>query len=466
MATNRRRFLTALGATASATLLGPSIFDFKVLGGTPFVRPNVAGLTATDPILTGYATAITAMQALTTSDQRSWTYQAAMHYTNSLSLMPNWDMCQHGTHFFWSWHRMYLYWWERIVRKFSGNPNWALPYWNWTANPHLPPPFRVVSSPLYTPNRDPNINNGTGSLPATDVAYKLPLSGDFSNLDYYLAQSAIEGSPHGMVHVDVGGFSGWMGSIPTAAQDPIFYLHHGNIDRLWNLWLAQGGGRSDPTSDSTWTTQVYHFYDENRNPVQMTPCDILNAAAQLNYEYQGEPTQVTQSCGTIPIWLFKYIALLVVPFPQPPIGPDPYIVEMNVANILPQLEKVLSNSLQQVYLELDGVQTAKPPGAGWEVYVGLPAGVAADPSSPFYVGKLALFGKGVQSDFTHGFVPATLRFNATNALKNATATGNANVPISFFCKGIVVNGQQLAGRPQSDVTVTQARLIVQTRSRQ
>jgi hypothetical protein len=464
MKANRRHFLATLGATASATLLGPSVFDFKLLAGGPFVRSDVGAMKATDPILTGYSTAITAMQMLPTSDVRNWTYQAGIHY-GSTAPMADWNMCQHGTHFFWAWHRMYLYWWERIVRKYSGNANWAVPYWNWTTETKLPAPFRNVTSSLYTVNRDPNINNGTGSLPATDVAYNLPMSSDFSNLDYYSAQSAIEMSPHNMVHGDVGGISGWMAYINMAAMDPIFYLHHANIDRLWDLWLAQGGGRSDPTNDSTWTSQVYQFYDENGNTQSMTPCDILNAAAQLNYEYEGEPTQVTQSCGTIPIWLFKYIFLLVVPFPQPPIGPDPYTVEMSLANILPQLQKILSNPLQQVFLELDGVQTEKPPGATWEVYVGLPAGVAPDPTSPFYVGKMGLFSRGVRSG-NRNFQPATFRFNATKALQTVIAPGAASAPISFFCKGIVVNGTQLPGQPQSDVTVKQARLVVQTRSRQ
>ena len=463
MKTNRRRFLSTLGATASVTFLGPSLFDFKSLAGGPFVRSDVASMKATDPILTGYSTAIAAMQALLPSDVRNWIYQAGIHYSPNPP-MTDWDMCQHGTHFFWAWHRMYLYWWERIVRKYSGNPNWALPYWNWTANPKLPAPFRVLTSNLYTPNRDPNMNNGTGSLPATDVAYKAPLSSDFSNLDYYSAQSAVESSPHNVIHGDVGGASGWMSYIDMAAQDPIFYLHHSNIDRLWDLWLAQGGGRSDPTGDATWTGKVYNFYDENGATVSMTPCDILNAATQLNYEYQGEPAQVPQTCGSIPIWVFRYVILLVVPFPQPPIGPDPYIVEMNVAN-LPQLSPILSNPLKQVFLELDGVQTENPPGATWEVYVGLPAGAAPDPTSPFYVGKMGLFGRGVKNGNRH-FQTASFRFNATNALKAVIAPGGVNAPISFFCKGIVINGTQQPGQPQSDVTVTQGKLVVQTRKRQ
>jgi hypothetical protein len=463
MQTNRRHFLTALGATASATLLAPSVFDFKLLALTPFVRPDVGGLAATDPILVGYETAITTMQAFLPSDVHSWTYQAAIHYSPDPMIMTDWDMCQHDTMFFWAWHRMYLYWWERIVRKYSGDSNWALPYWNWTKETFLPAPFRNTKSILYTPLRDSNINNGTGSLPSTDVSF----SSAFASLDYFTAQTTLEDSPHDIIHVDVGGFGGLMASVPTAAQDPIFYLHHANIDRLWDLWLAQGGGRSDPTSDSAWTTQVYKFYDENRKTVSMTPCDILNAAAQLNYKYQGEPAQVTQTCGTIPLWIFNYGLLLNIPFPPNPIGPDPYVVAVDISTIEQRLVTILNNPLQQVFLELDGVQTATQPGASWEVYVGLPAGTVGNPTSPFYVGKLALFGKGVRSDFPRGgFQAATLRFNATKALKTVVDSGGTSAPLSFFSKGIVVDGKQQPGNPQSDVTVASGKFIVQTRKRQ
>jgi hypothetical protein len=40
---------------------------------------------------------------------------------------------------------------------------------------------------------------------------------------------------HGTVHVFVGNGQG-MGSVPWAAGDPIFWMHHSNIDRLWVSW--------------------------------------------------------------------------------------------------------------------------------------------------------------------------------------------------------------------------------------
>ena len=30
-----------------------------------------------------------------------------------------------------------------------------------------------------------------------------------------------------------------MGAFETAGLDPLFWLHHANIDRLWEVWLNQ-----------------------------------------------------------------------------------------------------------------------------------------------------------------------------------------------------------------------------------
>ncbi len=76
---------------------------------------------ATDPVLVSYRKAIKAMKLLPTSNPLSWNYQAAIHRTTLSGSYTAWNTCQHGTHFFWSWHRMYLYWFERIIRK--SNPH-------------------------------------------------------------------------------------------------------------------------------------------------------------------------------------------------------------------------------------------------------------------------------------------------------------------------------------------------------
>ncbi|QSZ30034.1 hypothetical protein DSL72_004552 [Monilinia vaccinii-corymbosi] len=45
-------------------------------------------------------------------------------------------------------------------------------------------------------------------------------------------------NPHGAVHVDVGGSHGHMSQLSYAGFDPIFWLHHANVDRLFTMWQA------------------------------------------------------------------------------------------------------------------------------------------------------------------------------------------------------------------------------------
>src|ERR1700742_2170225 len=143
MAQTRRKFLKVTGAA----IAGSTLFDVdKLLAAPPFVRKDVGGMTGATPALVSYGNAINAMKALPSHDPLSWAYQAAIHGTTlPPPALPAWDTCEHGTLEFLSWHRMYLYWFERIIRKKSGDPNFALPFWNYesASQRHLPPPFGV-----------------------------------------------------------------------------------------------------------------------------------------------------------------------------------------------------------------------------------------------------------------------------------------------------------------------------------
>lgn len=43
----------------------------------------------------------------------------------------------------------------------------------------------------------------------------------------------MEGTPHGAAHVS---FDGVINNVPSAPQDPLFFLLHCNVDRLWAMW--------------------------------------------------------------------------------------------------------------------------------------------------------------------------------------------------------------------------------------
>jgi tyrosinase len=65
-----------------------------------------------------------------------------------------------------------------------------------------------------------------------------------------------------------------MGSVGTAAWDPIFWSHHSNIDRLWYLWQLRHGESNIPPNLLPMVLQ----------PFGLTVRDVLSINA-LGYEY-------------------------------------------------------------------------------------------------------------------------------------------------------------------------------------
>jgi Common central domain of tyrosinase len=134
-----------------------------------YVRREVWGLEATtifDPITLAYAKAIKVMQARPASDPTSWAWQAAVHGT--FAAPPpgaNWNACQHQGWFFLSWHRMYLYFFERIVRKAvldAGGPaDFALMYWNYDRPFPQHPPAGVPHANPSRWHRQPAVHRFT-----------------------------------------------------------------------------------------------------------------------------------------------------------------------------------------------------------------------------------------------------------------------------------------------------------------
>lgn len=101
----------------------------------------------------------------------------------------------------------------------------------------------------------------------------------------------VENTPHGTVHVWTGNPNNPndedMGTLYSAGRDPIFFAHHGNIDRLWEVWKSLGGRRKDLTS-TDWLDAAFLFYDENAQLVRVTIKDALDTT-KLAYKYQQVP---------------------------------------------------------------------------------------------------------------------------------------------------------------------------------
>jgi tyrosinase len=175
----------------------------------------------------------------------------------------------HGAPGFLPWHRAYLLDLERELQAID--PSVSLPYWRF--DQPAPNIFRLeflgVSDPLGTVqfsaanplrfwvtdgvqgiNRRPFFSTAVAPPGLRTEAQTLALG------NQYAAFRTMEGNPHGSAHTSFGGS---ISSIGTAARDPLFFLLHCNVDRLWAKWQRQFG-RFNPA--------VAASYDSNPgNPI-------------------------------------------------------------------------------------------------------------------------------------------------------------------------------------------------------
>jgi|GEM_PF-2513536 len=144
----------------------------------------------------------------------------------------------HGNPRFLPWHRIYLLRLEELLMMVD--PTVCIPYWKSSEEQAFPswllgftPTVNLASGP-HTVTR--NIG-AFATLPnAAAVAAAL------ANATFNPFGAALEGV-HNSGHVWVGGS---MGSILTAPCDPVFWMHHAEIDRLWSVWQASHAGQNPP----------------------------------------------------------------------------------------------------------------------------------------------------------------------------------------------------------------------------
>jgi hypothetical protein len=451
----RRQFLRTTGVAATVAAVGPLGFVREAFAATPLVRRSLKGWTHSNPTLAGYERAIKRMKLLPTSDPRSWMYQANIHGTDTEPLLTAWNTCTHGNFFFLAWHRMYLYWFERIVRKYSGVTNWTLPFWNYTdpTQRSLPAPFRSPansSNALFVLARDPSINAGaplaasavnisialsypnfTGNGEENFGSFRMRYNPDDSHLTGRFGK--LEDTPHNTVHDAIGGL---MGNVQTAAQDPIFWIHHSNIDRLWNEWLIKWGGVRDPVGDAWWTTPSFTFFDENATAHKMSACEIVDAATQLGYVYESQravPRQ--QPCPST--------ALAAAP-PSKTVTPLSATegvtltsaitsVPVDVTNAKPLLGSTAQSAGNPPLVTVEGIDVPAKPNGYFEVHIGAKPGEVLTGDSPSFIGNITFF-----SLFGHHPGPAQrdASFKIPPAVASAIATAEANrVNVTFVPRG-------------------------------
>ena len=310
-----------------------------------YTRKNIYGLGGdwADTIL-WYARGVAAMKAKALADSNGWRFYGAIHgldqklwtalgYLKSTDKMPTsadqkryWLQCQHGSWYFLPWHRGYLLAFEANIRAevvaLKGPADWALPYWNYfKANEDkLPPAFASPdwpdgkgNNPLFVPQRYGPGNDGNVYVPLDQVNLDALSDPDFTGVASGgspgfggvdtgfehggAVHGGVETQPHDYVHGLVGGeqpkkphLPGLMSDPDTAGLDPIFYLHHANIDRLWEVWRQNPPAHVDP-KDANWLQgpgklgeRIFSMPMPGNKPWDYTPADV-NDYSKLDYKY-------------------------------------------------------------------------------------------------------------------------------------------------------------------------------------
>jgi tyrosinase len=458
---SRRSFLagSAAGAALDAIPFSTWIKDNAWAGG-PRVRYN-AYSSQGKAMLAKYRGAVQRMMNTSLypeGNPLSWTFQWYTHFVKNPPGMASelsriypspspqktlaqamWDTCQaHGGQnedFFLPWHRMYVYYFEMIVRLISYEPTFTLPYWNYSnpAQAAIPPEFADSTSPLYRANRNSGVNTGS-TIPASLVTL------DALNEGVYSPNGADQGfcatldfGLHGNVHGWVGNNQG-MGTIEWAANDPIFWMHHCNIDRLWASWNK--GNCKNPTY-AAWLNQQFTFADINGNKVVATVKDF-NDISQLGYTYDAfEPATCRFIIHVNPALLAVLASGLKLQnqvhrvnlVPPPPPAPRaarrrgaPPPEPAAAARPLAERVKALPPS-QSIFLVLKDVQAEAPPGVFYEVYLDLPEGVQPKPDLPNYVATIHFFSVTMVADKHESMKPRTFSFDVTDQVRILAAKG-------------------------------------------
>lgn len=177
-----------------------------------------------------------------------------------------------GTERFLPWHRDFLRQLEHGMQDIDAAA--FVPYWRWTHDRTVPAWLVNFLPSVSVPGRRNPIQvrrslGRRGRLPAIWEVDALVRN---SALNYTAFTTVLEGF-HNEVHDWVGGA---MGVISISPADPLFWLHHAQIDRLWSVWQEQpGNADKQPTLAGA---------DTMLDPWGETAADV-QAIAPLGYSY-------------------------------------------------------------------------------------------------------------------------------------------------------------------------------------
>jgi len=319
---SRREVLAGAAGFAGATTLGAAgplaLGQASAQPSGLAVRQDIVAFAQDTARFAKFEAAIKEMQdrsATDPNDPKGWLINANAH--NDFCAVPTPDGPDqiHFCYWFLAWHRAYISVAERKIREIAGDQTLAYPYWNWSSDRRIPQPFARAGSPLanavrFTPNRplrdgevDFNPNDPVlkqlvvGALGSTFFEAMTPddIADSFGGIarpnrfDAF-DNNRLEGTPHGPVHVYVGGTRGGragdMTDFATAGRDPIFFAHHCNLDRLWEIWRRDPARKATEPSADAFLTHAFPFTWLDGTMIQVTAGDTLDAS-KLGFTYDN-----------------------------------------------------------------------------------------------------------------------------------------------------------------------------------
>jgi Protein of unknown function (DUF_B2219)/Common central domain of tyrosinase/Polyphenol oxidase middle domain len=215
-----------------------------------------------------------------------------------------------------------------------------------------------------------------------------------------------------------------------AARDPLFWVHHANVDRLWMEWLRKKEGRANPSETDLvgkfWYQPQFEFYDENKKKVRMSAKDVIETT-KLEYIYDMYPdfrtTEVAVEEGA------QMMAPEVEGQPAKSVaessesslklgGKPLRILLKTSAQGRADVESVAKGEKGSAKLTIRGVRIAGNRGSMIRVYLNLPEN-ATPPGvkDPHYAGSISFFRH------EHDDMGVTASLSVTDALRDLQKQG-------------------------------------------
>lgn len=163
------------------------------------------------------------------------------------------------------WHRAYVLKLEKELQK--KEPSAFVPYWKWSDG-KVPPWISSFQPSVKVPGQGTiQVKRNTLSSPVATASVSTSLLAINKLFDFTYE---LETGPHNKGHRDIGG------AMATAYSpaDPIFFMHHCQVDKLWSEWQIL-----NPTQKSSLTGA-----DAVMDPWADTVTS-LNSIKSLNYKY-------------------------------------------------------------------------------------------------------------------------------------------------------------------------------------